>query len=151
MPIALPSWFSEIAPVVTAVGVVVAAVSLVNTRRQARTTFEDKLAEEYRQITRDLPTAALLGEILTDDEITKHLPNFYQYFDLTNYQIFLRQRGRVSRKTWKFWVDGIKTNLERPSFAHSWDDVSRRSATDFSELRRLIRDDFKHDPKRWWV
>ena len=74
MPIALPSWFSEIAPIVTVVGVVVAAVSLVNTRGQARTAFEDKLAEEYRQITREPPTAALSGEVPTEEEMREHLP-----------------------------------------------------------------------------
>lgn len=75
MPIALPSWFSEIAPIVTAVGVAVGAASLVNTRRPARTTFEDELAKEYRQITRELPKAALLGETLPAEEMDGNLPN----------------------------------------------------------------------------
>lgn len=54
-------WFSQIAPV----GVAVGAVSLVNSRRQARPTFEDELTKQYRQITQRISTVALLGETLT--------------------------------------------------------------------------------------
>jgi hypothetical protein len=61
----------------------------------------------------------------------------------------LRQIGRISKKTWVFWVDGIKTNLSRPAFAKGWEDIGRRSDKDFSELRRLIVEDFKSDPKQW--
>lgn len=139
----------DIASIATAIGVFFAAFQLWHTRARAITTFEDSLANEYRQITGRLPTEALLGEILTPDVQKSHFHEFYRYFDLTNSQIFLRQSGRISKKTWKFWADGIQTNLARPAFANNWTEISRRAGSDFSELRRLIAEDFKADPRRW--
>lgn len=139
----------DVAAVATAIGVFFAAFQLWHTRARAITTFEDSLANEYRHITGRLPTEALLGEILTPDVQKTHFHEFYRYFDLTNSQIFLRQSGRISKKTWKFWVEGIHTNLARPAFASNWADISRRAGSDFSELRRLIAEDFKCDPRKW--
>jgi hypothetical protein len=142
-------WLKEIAPMVTALGVSIGVLQLWHTKRQAVTLFEDALAKEYREITGELPTAALLGELLPTEQMQTHLPDFYRYFDLSNNQIFLRQIGRISKKTWVFWVEGIQTNLARPAFAKSWEDIGRRSNKDFSELRRLIAEDLKSDPKQW--
>jgi hypothetical protein len=145
----LPEWLKDIAPIVTAIGVCVGVLQLWNSKRQAVTSFEDELANEYRQITGKLPTAALLGEPLSAELLNMHLPDFYRYFDLTNNQIFLRKAGRISKPTWKFWVDGIKTNLARPAFVTSWQSIAKRSNGDFSELRQLISEDFKIDPNKW--
>ena len=137
------------ASVATAIGVFFAAFQLLHTRRRAITSFEDSLATEYRDITGRLPTEALLGEILTPDVQKANFHEFYRYFDLTNSQIFLRQSGRIGKKTWKFWAEGIQTNLARPAFANNWGEISRRAGSDFSELRRLIAEGFKRDPRRW--
>jgi hypothetical protein len=149
MPVGLSDWLSQVAPIVTAIGVCVGALSLTNAKRQAVTSFEDALANEYREITGTIPRVALLGEALPTEVMQAHLTDFYRYFDLTNNQIFLRQIGRISKQTWVFWAEGIKTNLGRPAFAKSWEDIGRRSDKDFSELRRLIAEDFKSDPKQW--
>ena len=139
----------DVAAIATAIGVFFAAFQLWHTRARAITTFEDSLATEYRQITGRLPTEALLGEKLTVDLQKANLHEFYQYFDLTNSQIFLRQSGRISKRTWTFWAEGIQTNLGRPAFTSAWADISGRAGRDFSELRRLIAEDFKSDPRRW--
>jgi len=139
----------DIASIATAIGVFFAAFQLWHTRARAITTFEDSLANEYRQITGRLPTEALLGEILAPDVQKTHFHEFYRYFDLTNSQIFLRQSGRISKKTWQFWAEGIQTNLARPAFANNWAEISRRAGSDFSELRRLIAEDFETDPRHW--
>jgi hypothetical protein len=142
-------YIQDIASVATAIGVFFAASQLWYTRSRAITTFEDSLNNEYRQITNRLPTEALLGEALTPDGKKAHFHNFYAYFDLTNNQIFLRQIRRISKKTWEFWAEGIQMNLARPAFADSWAEISRRAGSDFSELRRLISEDFKKDPRSW--
>jgi hypothetical protein len=139
----------DVAAIATAFGVFFAAFQLWHTRARAITTFEDSLASEYRQITGRLPTEALLGEILSPELQKAHFHEFYRYFDLTNSQIFLRQSGRISRKTWKFWAEGVQMNLTRPAFANNWTEISRRAGSDFSELRRLIDENFKKDPRRW--
>jgi hypothetical protein len=143
------SWLKDVGPLITAAGVCVGAYSLLNTKQNSRTAFEDGLASEYRQIASVLPTTALLGESLSADDQRKYLPEFYRYFDLTNNQVFLRQIGRISPRTWQFWADGIRTNLARPAFAASWEDIAERSNTDFAELRRVLHEGFRRDPKNW--
>ena len=69
---------------------------------QARTDFEDDLAREYRQLAREIPTKALLGEELTPKEHGYAFPLFFHYIDLSNEQIFLRKNGRISAQTWVF-------------------------------------------------
>ncbi len=144
----LPNSLTDIAPIVTAIRVWVAASQLRNTR-QAVTTFEDTLANEYSEISGRFPTEALLGQILRPEVRRAQLHEFYRYFDLTNSQIFLRQIGRITKKIWKFWADGIETNLARPAFAESLVETSRRAESDFSKLRRLIAEELKADPRRW--
>jgi hypothetical protein len=99
--------------------------------------FEDSLAAQYRQVASTLPLKALLGEPLTDVEHQAHLQYFYRYFDLCNEQVFLHKNGRVSRNTWKFWKDGILTNLRRPAFAAAWKEIAHCAVDDFNELRFL--------------
>jgi hypothetical protein len=144
--VGLPNWIQLVASLATAIGVSVGALQLWYARRRATTTFEDALASEYRQLTARLPTAALLGETLPVELQRPHFHEFYRYSDLTNNQAFLRQIGRVSKKTWSFWVDGMRTNLARPDFATTWADISARAEADFSELRRVVAEQFKAIP-----
>jgi hypothetical protein len=129
---------SAVANVATAIAVICAAWQLLLSQRQAVTAFEDALAKEYRDIAATLPVKALLGEPLTEEEHVKSFDEFYRYFDLCNQQVFLHQTGRVSASTWKFWQEGIASNLRRPAFARAWSEISDRSNGDFSELRSLF-------------
>ena len=72
-----PRLFQEIASSVTAIGVCVGVLQLWISRRQAVTGFEDSLTNEYRQIAGCLPTAALLGDTLPDDQLQTYLQGFY--------------------------------------------------------------------------
>lgn len=130
--------FSVLANVATAIAVIVAAWQLLLSHKQAVTTFEDSLAKEYRDIAATLPVEALLGELLSDAEHIDKFDEFYRYFDLCNQQVFLRQSGRVSDKTWEFWKDGIGSNLKRPAFVRAWSEVAARCNGDFSELRGIF-------------
>jgi hypothetical protein len=133
----------------TALGVAIAAFQLHQAKNQSASAFEDQIAREYRQIAARLPIGALLGESLTDYGHQKALDEFYHYFDLSNEQIFLRQNQRVSNKTWKQWVTGIRSNLERPAFKRAWKEIKDRSNGDFDELRRLEKSDYQADPRKW--
>lgn len=144
----MTSMFSDIAKVATALAVVAnlatalavvfAAWQLWLSKRQAGTAFEDAMAREYRELASELPTKALLGEPLTDEEYFAHFDELYHYLDLCNEQAFLAQSGRISKKTWTFWKDGIAANLARPAFARAWSEIAARSGNDFSELRALF-------------
>jgi hypothetical protein len=126
------------AAVATAVGVFIAARQLFLAKQQATTQFEDQLAAQYRDIIRQLPVAALLGDSLTETEYAAALPCFYHYIDLSNEQAFLHQRGRVSRETWSDWYEGIQQNLRRPAFERAWADIAARVPDSFDELRSIV-------------
>jgi hypothetical protein len=138
-----------VAAAATALGVAFGAFQLFQSQRQAVAAFEDTLASEYRALGGQLPPKAMLGEELVEKEREAAFDEFFRYFDLTNGQIFLRQIGRVSRKTWVFWSDGIRSNLARPAFEAAWKQLSARAPNDFHELRRFIQEGQACDPRRW--
>ena len=132
---------TAISSLATAIGVFVAAWQLWLAHRQSITTFEDSLAREYRELAAKLPTKALLGEPLTEQEYREHFDEFYRYIDLSNEQAFLHQCGRIRSATWQFWRDGIASNLRRPAFRRAWSEVCSRAGSDFSELRAIFPPD----------
>ena len=133
-----PESIAALASVATAFGAITAAWQLYLVHKQSITTFEDLFAKEYRHLAASLPTKALLGEPLNDDEHRNHFDEMYHYFDLCNEQAFLQKAGRISEKTWTFWRDGIASNMRRPAFARAWQEFSTRANGDFSELRALF-------------
>ena len=120
--------------ITTAVGVLLAAGQLLRTHRQSVTAFEDSLAREYRELVANIPAKAFLEGNLTEQEYEANFDKFFRYFDLCNEQVFLHEQGRIRASTWKFWKDGIASNLERPAFKRAWNDVCGR-CSDFAELR----------------
>ena len=132
---------SSVASIATAIGVAVAAYQLYLASQQATTSCEDGLNTQYRQVIERLPLEALFGEDLTDADVKSLLPHFYRYFDLCNEQAFLHRLGRVSRKTWTNWEEGITANMSRPAFAKAWKEVAHRAKDDFSDLRTLCPPD----------
>lgn len=140
---------NALSSVATSIAVGVAAFQLWHAHRQAVTSFEDSLAREYRELAANLPIKALLGVTLTEKEQQDEIEKFYRYFDLSNGQIFFRMVGRVSKNTWIFWCDGIKTNMQRPAFAQAWQQISQQANGDFAELRKLIESAYEEDPANW--
>lgn len=141
---------SFLAPIATAVGVVFAAFQLWQSSKQAVTTFEDGLVQQYREIIKNIPIDALLGEEIVYGKYMSALEHFYRYIDLCNEQIFLRQEGRVRESTWKNWQEGIHSNLSRPAFKEAWKEIKSRShEASFTELKRLEECGFSADPAKW--
>ncbi|MFN0076701.1 MAG: hypothetical protein ACKVY0_09520 [Prosthecobacter sp.] len=122
----------------TAFGVLIAAWQLWLAHRQTITAFEDSFAREYRELAATLPTKALLGDPLTEEEHAKHFDEFYHYFDLCNEQVYLHLSGRITKRTWRFWRDGIASNMKRQAFARAWWEIANRAGPDFAELRRFF-------------
>lgn len=116
---------------------------------QSTAEFENQLAREYRNISRDLPVEALLGDELSNSKQDEYLRGFYSYIDLSNQQVFLRFEGEVSAGTWENWAAGIESHLERVAFEIAWEEIKERSGDNFSELRRLEKEGFDSDPYNW--
>src|SRR4051794_37241988 len=100
---------SDVAGLATAVGVLFVAGQLLLGRSQARTTFEDDVAAQYRRLIKPALAPALLARL--PDEDRGPIEGFYEYFDLSNEEVFLRTQGRVRRRTWVEWSNGIEENL----------------------------------------
>ncbi|WP_347908071.1 hypothetical protein [Pseudomonas grandcourensis] len=143
-----PDWISSLASVVAAFGVFLAFWQLRISKNIAQLEFEDGLAKEYRELAANIPTKALLGVELSDEEFQKSFDELYRYIDLTNEQISLRQRGRINKEAWMNWLSGIKSNLDLPPFKRAWSEIKGKSKS-FQELRRLESENFELDPKSW--
>lgn len=147
-PKEIPAWVSAAASVASAIGVFLAFRQLKLTKYVAQTLFEDNLGREYRDLIAQLPVEALLGEPLPEEEYRRAFDELFRYIDLSNEQVFLRQRRRVSAAVWVYWSTGIRSNLARPAFAQAWVEVQARCDS-FQELRRVVQEDFAHDPAIW--
>jgi hypothetical protein len=110
---------------------------------------EDDFGREYREIIRQIPVKALLGADLDEAEFQAAFQYFYQYVDLSNEQVFLRQIGRISPETWETWREGIEINLRLAAFKKAWEQVKAQAGETFTELQRLERSDFREDPLLW--
>ncbi len=144
------SWeaISAIATSVAAFGVLLVLWQIWITRAIAQLQFEDALAREYRELCTTIPAEVFLKESLTDEQYKQTFDEFYRYIDLSNEQVSLRQRGRISYAVWESWCAGIKYNLGLPDFNKAWSDVKTRTPS-FQELRNLEALDFRSDPKYW--
>jgi hypothetical protein len=142
-------WTTALGVAATGAGALLLARQVHLAERQARTTFEDSMAREYREIAHRIPIAALLGEALEKDAQAASMDEFFHYIDLSNEQIFLRSQKRISESTWRNWRDGIRSNLRRVAFRTAWEEIKKRSDGGFSELRRLEASDFGEDPADW--
>lgn len=141
-------WVSAVASTVAAVGVFFAFSQLCIAKNIAQLQFEDSLAKEYRELASRIPTKALLGQELLEAEYQESFDELYRYVDLSNEQVSLRQRGRISEAVWKSWCSGIQANLSLPSFKRAWLEIQEQCIS-FQELRQLEKEGFKFDPKCW--
>ncbi|MEQ1922256.1 MAG: hypothetical protein ABL952_07080 [Pyrinomonadaceae bacterium] len=132
----------------TTVGVFFAWYQIRRTGDLHRIQFEDSLSREYRELIQKIPVKALLGKELSDQEFTDARPFLFHYLNLTNDQIFLRSKNRVSAETWNDWSTGIKVNMALPAVARMWSEVEIDSKN-FLELRQLIKNGYEGDPQLW--
>lgn len=133
----------------TTVGVFFAWFQIKKTGDLHRTQFEDSLAKEYRDLIQKIPVKALLGRELTAKEYEEAKPFLFHYINLTNDQIFLRSKGRISLEVWNDWQRGIKYNLnDLPAFKKIWVEIKEDSES-FRELRTLELKEYNTDPNNW--
>lgn len=114
---------------------------------QTKTMFEDSLTKEYREIIRRIPYKAFVGGELegSDKEIAYN--EIFNYMDLCNEQIFLRSSGRVRKKTWINWQDGMKTNFSITIFSVCSKEVFDVIDNNFDELKKVQESEYSVDPK----
>lgn len=148
-------WASTISALVTSIASVGATVGVWFAYKQLKTSkeiaqlqFEDGLAKEYRELSSKIPTRALLGQQLSDEEYLQAFDELFRYIDLSNEQINLRCRNRIGEYVWNEWSRGIEANLKLPDFKRAWSEIQEQCSF-FKELRRLESEAFRHDPVSW--
>lgn len=114
-------------------------MAALETKGEARSQFEDSLNNHYRELLGELPLAAMLGRQLSETELQQSLRTFYRYFDLSNEQAFLHQRGRLRAGTWSNWLEGIQQNMARPAFRQAWAAILPDIDGSFDELKAIVR------------
>jgi len=119
-------------------GIFIALWQIGQQSHTAKLTFENLFVQQYQNLIQRLPTKALLGEELSDQERTEYLSEFYHYIDLCNTQAYHRERGRITKATWTEWEDGIQSNFERKELALVWAYVAAKRPKEFDNLRKVV-------------
>ncbi len=141
--------WDTLASIATAIGVLFAVWQFRESAKLAQSTFEDSLDQQYRVLSMAIPVDALIGKSIPDNKKDEVRELIYNYLDLSNEQIFLRKKKRISKDTWVDWNLGIKSNLRKNAFKEVWDEVKRESPSSFSFLEELEKKEFNSDPKQW--
>jgi len=129
---------STLAVVVALASVAIAALALRHATKQARTTFEEALAREYRDITGRLPLPLFYEHglvTLTDPQ----RQTMFQYFDLSNEQLRLIQEKRIRGKTAEDWSSGITELMTRETVRAYWDELRQDLPADFFTYLTQVR------------
>ncbi len=142
--------WSTIASAATALGVLLAAWQIRESRRLSQVSFEDSLDRQYRDLAMQIPVDALLGKSIAMDERLRIREVIYNYLDLCNEQVLLRKRRRISRLRWGEWCEGIAANLRKPVFAEVWEEIKTDAPSEFTGLTWLEKGGFRNDPANWW-
>jgi len=138
--------WTDIGSIATAVGVLLGVWQIRQNAKLNRASYEDSFDQQYRSLAMDIPVDALIGKHIPDNERIRVRELIYNYLDLSNEQIYLRSRKRISKATWRDWSTGIKENIERPAFAAVWNEIKAESPGTFSFLEALEKEDFRIDP-----
>jgi len=139
---------SAVGSIATAIGVLFGAWQIRLSKKQAQAEFEDHLDQQYRTLSMELPVDVLIGKEPKVGEEERVRELVYNYLDLSNEQVYLRAKGRITRLTWEIWCSGMQAHLERPAFNRVFVEIS--GACGFSYLRRLVSSDYKSDPVNWF-
>lgn len=132
----------------TPISAIIVAYQVWQRGKQFTTQFEDDLDEKYRNIIYDLPVDSLLDRSEPSEEYVGELKNYYRYIELCNHQIFLRQKGRITKSTWDDWSAGINSNFSRSDFESAWKEIDQETES-FEELRKYFDSEYHDDPRYW--
>jgi hypothetical protein len=113
---------SEIALIVTALGVLGVMVGLRQSYRERLRQFESMYVERYWKILDQLSLEAVKAspgaEAGRDDE--KAIRN---YILLCEDELEMRRNGYISDTTYRVWADGMRDQLKQPMFEKIWVEV----------------------------
>lgn len=141
---------TEIASLATALALIIGAWELFLTKKLTQTSYEDGLEQKYLELQEKIPYQIFLGKPITSEDTIEEVNNLiFNYLDLSNHQVFLRSKKRITKDTWKSWAEGISETLKKPYFKDMWLTVKKDAPGELSYLERLENDGFEFDPAKW--
>lgn len=109
-----------------------------------QSTFENDIVKRFYKITNDITFKVMFlkkGELEFTKLLDEKINFFYQYFDLTNQELFLNEKKRINPDTWIEWKEGIVWIMKLDSFKYAWEKVNEKCADDtFNEFREFIKE-----------
>jgi hypothetical protein len=132
---------SDIALVVTAIGVLGVVIGLRQSYRERLRQFEGKYVERYWEILDQLSLQAFQGsfngEVCESDEKA-----IRRYISLCEDELEMRQYGYIADSTYELWAEGMRFQLEESLFSNVWKQVQKeneaKSITQYVYLRKLM-------------
>jgi len=132
---------SDIALIVTALGVIGVMFGLRQSYRERLRQFESLYVERYWKILDQLSLAAVkassAASVSPEDE--KAIRN---YILLCEDELQMRRGGYISDSTYTVWADGMREQLRRPMFKEIWaevvEEVKAHRTFPYEHLRKLL-------------
>ena len=147
---------SDIALIVTAVGVLGVVLGLRQSYRERLRQFEEKYVERYWKILDQLSLEAIRGP--SSDEFGRSDEKAIRsYLILCEDELEMRHYGYVADRTYELWAEGIRSQLGQPPFETVWKqaqkEISPNSPSRYEYLCTLMKSDLveagnKSDPLR---
>lgn len=145
---------SDIALIVTAIGVLGVVIGLRQSYRERLRQFESRYVEQYWKILDDLSLevikASFSGQLLESDEKAIRC-----YISLSEDELEMRHYGYISDSTYEQWGEGILNQLKQDCFDFVWKQIQReieaKSASQYTYVSILmcageVKAGDKHDP-----
>lgn len=132
--------FNAITALATFGGFIVVIYQLRQNSKLEQSKFEYDITKRFIDITNELKFDTIYLSKEKDSDFGKHIKNklheFYQYFDLTNQEIYLKNKNKITDETWDEWEEGIIYLLKRDSFMYAWELIDKTvTEATFNELR----------------
>ena len=138
--------WTDIGSIATAIGVLIGVWQIRQNALLNRAQYEDSFDQQYRSLAMEIPVDALIGRPIDESDTQRVRELIYNYLDLSNEQVYLRTKKRITKDTWKDWSAGIRDNLKQPAFQAVWTEIKTNSPGTFSFLEALERTNFSTDP-----
>lgn len=138
---------SDIALIITALGVLFVLVGLRQSYRERLRQFEAMYIERYWKILDQLSLNAVQGtgpaSINAEDERA-----IRSYILLCEDELQMRSNGYISDSTYAVWAEGMRCQLRQPMFRTIWQRVKQEAEDQqnfpYENLRSLEREDDSH-------
>jgi hypothetical protein len=134
---------SEIALIVTALGVLGVMVGLRQSYRERLRQFESMHVQRYWKILDQLSLEAIMASPTADAgrEDEKAIRN---YILLCEDELQMRRSGYISDSTYRVWADGIRDQLNQPIFKQIWaqveEEAKEHQTFPYEHLRQLLKE-----------